>query len=557
MRRLLAGGLVASLAWLATAAAADSLPWSDADPALAEAVRLGPAEPLGVTLGVPEGVDAPEPAEVWQRASADQNIQLLSYETAPVPPPTVVRLHGPDPDTFAAAEPIPAASEVHQAFVPVFPLSDFAVDRPAGPSRLTPTVPLDAGAPIQQAGRRVLVSAGTAPVAAGGANPTPASSTSDTVLRPASDADCLDCCDECLKLHRWYLRAEYLLWWINGQQLPVLAATGPPGSQGILGQPGTVVLFGGDKQDFGAFSGGRFTLGYWCDPCQQHGFELSGFFLAQRGARFFASSARFPLLTRPFFNINDNREDSEITASPDRASGALAVDSTSKLWGAEANYRCNICCGCQSRFDLLAGLRYLDLREDLTIREDVMVTAVPPGGLPPGVAVGDRALVVDDFRTHNQFYGGQVGFDWEYRRGRWVLDSRVKIGLGDNHETIDIRGYQILTHANGTQQVFNGGLLALPSNSGHFQRDRFCVVPEIGVNLGYQVTENLKAYVGYNFLYWSNVVRPGDQIDRVLDINQIPNFRTGPPAPQRRPLVPFKETSFWAQGVNFGLEYRY
>lgn len=133
----------------------------------------------------------------------------------------------------------------------------------------------------------------------------------------------------------------------------------------------------------------------------------------------------------------------------------------------------------------------------------------------------------------------------------------MKIGLGDNHETIDIRGYQILTHANGTQQVFNGGLLALPSNSGHFQRDRFCVVPEIGVNLGYQVTENLKAYVGYNFLYWSNVVRPGDQIDRVLDINQIPNFRTGPPAPQRRPLVPFKETSFWAQGVNFGLEYRY
>jgi hypothetical protein len=97
------------------------------------------------------------------------------------------------------------------------------------------------------------------------------------------------------------------------------------------------------------------------------------------------------------------------------------------------------------------------------------------------------------------------------------------------------------------------------ATSAAFERDRFSVIPEVGINLGYQITDGLKIFVGYNFLYWSNVVRAADQIDRTLDINQIPNFRgtTNPPAPQRRPFVPFKETSFIAHGLTAGLEYRY
>jgi hypothetical protein len=104
-----------------------------------------------------------------------------------------------------------------------------------------------------------------------------------------------------------------------------------------------------------------------------------------------------------------------------------------------------------------------------------------------------------------------------------------------------------------------GGLLALPTNIGHFSRDRFSVVPEIGVNLGYQLTDHLRAYVGYNFLYWTNVVRPGAQIDRVLDVTLIPNFPVpgAVPTGQNRPMVPFKENDFWAQGINFGLEFRW
>jgi len=61
-------------------------------------------------------------------------------------------------------------------------------------------------------------------------------------------------------------------------------------------------------------------------------------------------------------------------------------------------------------------------------------------------------------------------------------------------------------------------------------------------------------------LYWTNVVRPGQQIDRSLDEAQIPNFDTlgpGSPSTLGRPAVPFRQSDFWAQGLNLGVEFRY
>src|SRR5262249_41491698 len=150
-----------------------------------------------------------------------------------------------------------------------------------------------------------------------------------------------------------------------------------------------------------------------------------------------------------------------------------------------------------------------------------------------------------------------LGAETELRRGRWFVNLRGKVALGDNHETVNIVGGQTVTAPGGAVSQFRGGLLALPSNMGHFTRDHFAVVPEAGCTVGIQLTDGLRAYVGYTFLYWNNVLRPGDQIDRVLDVNQIPNFMPGPPTTQVRPLVPFRQTEFWAQGLNFGLEWRY
>jgi hypothetical protein len=54
------------------------------------------------------------------------------------------------------------------------------------------------------------------------------------------------------------------------------------------------------------------------------------------------------------------------------------------------------------------------------------------------------------------------------------------------------------------------------------------------------------------------VVRPGDQIDRVVNPTQLPlsaaaSQLIGP----ARPVPVLRDTDFWAQGINFGVEFRY
>ena len=49
-------------------------------------------------------------------------------------------------------------------------------------------------------------------------------------------------------------------------------------------------------------------------------------------------------------------------------------------------------------------------------------------------------------------------------------------------------------------------------------------------------------------------MRPGEQIDRTVNTNQLPPAVGGGPA---RPMFQNNATDFWAQGVNFGVEFKY
>ena len=117
----------------------------------------------------------------------------------------------------------------------------------------------------------------------------------------------------------------------------------------------------------------------------------------------------------------------------------------------------------------------------------------------------------------------------------------------------DISGSQVAIPVGGTPTVRPGGLLALPgANIGRFTNNEVSTVTELGLNVGYQLTPNLQLIGGYTWLYWTHVVRPGTEIDPVLDVNRIPLF-TGAPATAVRPIVPFSQQNFWAQGVSVGL----
>ncbi|WP_299009694.1 BBP7 family outer membrane beta-barrel protein, partial [uncultured Caulobacter sp.] len=86
-----------------------------------------------------------------------------------------------------------------------------------------------------------------------------------------------------------------------------------------------------------------------------------------------------------------------------------------------------------------------------------------------------------------------------------------------------LRAYTYLYPEPGEDpETRSGGLLAQDSNIGNYERNELSVLPQLGVTLGYKLTERLKLTGGYTFVYWSNVVRPGDQIDPEVNPGNLP-----------------------------------
>jgi hypothetical protein len=343
----------------------------------------------------------------------------------------------------------------------------------------------------------------------------------------------------------WYAGIEALAWWVKSYPVPSLVTSGPAFSGATLSTPGVSVLYGQNDVDTNPRYGARITLGKWLNPCWA--VELSGFYVRPSEKAFNANSAAVAGdLARPFFDVNNNGESSEIVGRPGVVSGGVNVTARSSLWGGELNARRKWWNDGPNRLDLIGGLRYLYLDEDLTIVEDAT------GLAGAGALAGIHAQVQDVFQTRNQFYGAQVGGIFTHVHGDWTFELRAKIAAGITRQTITINGVTVPGDPNRA-----GGLLALPSNIGDTKRDVFSVVPEIGLNLGYDINQHCRIFVGASFMYWTNVARPGPQIDRALDINQIPGFPAAPPASQLRPIVPTQAQNVWVTGANVGFLFKW
>jgi hypothetical protein len=366
------------------------------------------------------------------------------------------------------------------------------------------------------------------------------------------------CC--CTPQGRLTVGAEYLLWWVKDGSAPPLVTTGSGPNGGIFGDPSTRVLFGGTNGlDYGAFSGGRVTACYQPGSLPV-GVEVSGFLLEQRSDLFGGASdaGGSPLLARPVFNAQTGAATASLVSAPGAFAGNLAADSREQLWGVEGNATGSLYANGPFRVNWLAGVRYLQLDDDLDLQQNVGILGAGIAGFEGGTLnPGNSVSIADRFATRSQFVGGQVGAKACYQQGRVGVDVTAKVALGPDHETLDVLGTTTLGRP-GAGPVAPGGLLALPSNSGHFTQDEFTVVPEVCVQVSYQLTSWLRASVGYDFLYMSDVLRAGDQVSLNVNPRQVPTslqFNRG--AGPIQPAVLGKETDFWAQGLTFGVELRY
>jgi hypothetical protein len=366
-------------------------------------------------------------------------------------------------------------------------------------------------------------------------------------------------------LNRLSVRGEYLLWWMPGFPTPVLGTTNANTNlNGYLGEPGTASLLGPGSLIDSTRHGLRLRAGYWLDDCGSCGFDIGGFFLGKRDFTATFGSDVNPLITRPVFvpNLipNTNQplgENGEAVAVPGILRGALTIRADSSLWGLDVNAHKNVWNDCGERLEFFGGYRHLNLRESLTFTENI--TVIGPGGNRLAITdpIGTQVVVQDRFATRNAFHGAQVGAVYERRWGQWDFDARASLALGTTHQTLEISGFQLRQRPDAELMTFRGGLLAAGPNLGRFTRDRFSVVPELTMNVGYWLSPNFRVFAGYNFMYWTNVIRPGDQLDRVVDLTFVPNALNASFSGQYRPRPLFKQRDLAVNGLQLGLDWRW
>jgi hypothetical protein len=406
---------------------------------------------------------------------------------------------------------------------------------------------------------------GTSPVAK-----TDPTAKAEKPLTPAPDskvACCTQgsviCCQPAPACQRFWAEGEDLLWWVKrGPSLFPLLSGGKTITSGNLADPSTVVLFRAHDLDYGTFSGARLGVGGWLDDCGTVGVEARGFLLEDRSVtRSFTSTLNNgnPSIGFPFINAGTMAQDFFDFATPGDTLGSAGVASSSRLWGAEANLLVNLSKGGRVRFDALLGFRYLDLKEDLA--EAGQTVALGDSQLAFGGQFFDQPAATTDYArwvTHNHFYGGTIGGRAIMDFGQFFLDTRGTLSLGYNHRTVDIRGASgLYLGAPTAAAVLPGELFALPGNIGRHCHDGFGIVPELEIRVGYRFGSHLSAFLGYNYLYWTDVARPGNQRLPVVNTTQVPTSVdfTGP-SPGAAPPV-FKSSDYWAQGINFGVEVRF
>ena len=88
--------------------------------------------------------------------------------------------------------------------------------------------------------------------------------------------------------------------------MPPLVTTGPDNSNpGVIGEPGTQILFGGGQLNEKGRIGGRISAGEWLDDCHIWGVEADYFALDDSDQNYYTTGFSYPFLSRPFIDVTN------------------------------------------------------------------------------------------------------------------------------------------------------------------------------------------------------------------------------------------------------------
>jgi hypothetical protein len=238
-----------------------------------------------------------------------------------------------------------------------------------------------------------------------------------------------------------WLDVDYLGFWVKGNHVPPLVTTSPIGTPqaqaGVLGQPGTSILFGDQRLNTDMRSGARITAGAW----------LVGDVLAVEGSYyalgtettnygitsiFSNGSTSDPILARPYYNpappSTPPGQTALLVAYPNftgPGGGTLNLDGSIHITSSSSIQSANVLLKRLIHVDLLhdhrmfliGGYRWFRTEEGIQIQDNIDTVG---GGLPAGA--GFQHL--DSFGVKNNFNGGDIGLFSDMRKGRWEPRAR-------------------------------------------------------------------------------------------------------------------------------------
>lgn len=375
----------------------------------------------------------------------------------------------------------------------------------------------------------------------------------------ACDTNNSCCCDG-----PFWVDGEYLYWQMKDSPKLIPLATQGTNSVPALGTAGTEIVLGDKKVKNDWRSGAKFSAGYWIDDCHTWGIEGSYFFLSDNTKKHSVSNTGEPgtgFLAVPYIDARTGTEtayrvsNSSLDVDSGPYSGFAEYNLRNKILGAELNGAMLFLDGCDYKIGVLAGFRWFNLTERFTFG-----TSSPSLGF-----VDDVYVTHDKFKTINNFYGGQIGACFAYNCNCFFVDLKAKVALGTTCGKVNVHGHlktnDFLTPAReGTPVTYNGGIFALPTNEGSHRQSFFTVIPEVNLNVGYQIADCLRFKIGYSFLYANKVLRATNQLDRHLNPTQstvLSNNTTPVLTGVARPEHRHRTESFWAQGLNVGFEFNF